>query len=164
MLVFAFAFGLSMDYEVFLLARIKELKDRGYDCRRAVQLGLQRSGRIITSAALLMVIVFAGFAAGQMLMVKEMGIALAVAVAVDATLVRCLLVPAAMSLFGEFNWWAPAPLKRLYRRFGLREHVELPPVEAGEGAPGEAGVAAPVVQGARVPAPRGAVARATTAG
>jgi RND superfamily putative drug exporter len=118
-----------MDYEVFLLARIKELKDQGYDCKQAVQLGLQRSGRIITSAALLMVIVFAGFAAGQMLMVKEMGIALAVAVAVDATLVRCLLVPAAMSFFGEFNWWAPAPLRRLYQRFGLREHVELPPVE-----------------------------------
>lgn len=94
-----------------------------------MQLGLQRSGRIITSAALLMVIVFAGFAAGQMLMVKQMGIALAVAVAVDATLVRCLLVPAAMSLFGEFNWWAPAPLRRLYNRFGLREHVALPPLE-----------------------------------
>ncbi|GAA1983031.1 MMPL family transporter [Kitasatospora viridis] len=140
-LVFAFAFGLSMDYEVFLLARIKELKDQGYGCKQAVQVGLQQSGRIITSAALLMVIVFAGFAAGQMLMVKEMGIALAVAVAVDATLVRCLLVPAAMSFFGEFNWWAPAPLKRLYRRYGLREHVELPPLEAE-------------ASGAAVPAPR----------
>ncbi|MFJ9691854.1 MMPL family transporter [Kitasatospora sp. NPDC101183] len=125
-LVFAFAFGLSMDYEVFLLARIKELHARGYGCRRAVELGLQRSGRIITSAALLMVIVFAGFAAGDMLMVKQMGIALAVAVAVDATLVRSLLVPAAMTFFGEFNWWAPAPLRRLHRRFGLSEHVELP--------------------------------------
>ncbi|MGW4891763.1 MMPL family transporter [Kitasatospora sp. NPDC004240] len=140
-LVFAFAFGLSMDYEVFLLARIKELRDRGYDNHRSVELGVQRSGRIITSAALLMVIVFAGFAAGDMLMVKQMGIALAVAVAVDATLVRCLLVPAAMSLFGDFNWWAPAPLRRLHRRFGLSEHVELPPVSA-----------APAV----VPAPRAA--------
>ncbi|MET8625494.1 MMPL family transporter [Kitasatospora sp. NPDC004669] len=128
-LVFAFAFGLSMDYEVFLLARIKELHQRGHSCTRAVELGVQRSGRIITSAALLMVIVFAGFAAGDMLMVKQMGIALAVAVAVDATLVRCLLVPAAMTLFGEFNWWAPAPLKRLHRRFGLSEHVELPSLE-----------------------------------
>ncbi|MDH6116026.1 RND superfamily putative drug exporter [Kitasatospora sp. GAS204A] len=133
-LVFAFAFGLSMDYEVFLLARIKELRDQGYDCKQSVQLGLQRSGRIITSAALLMVIVFAGFAAGQMLMVKEMGIALAVAVAVDATVVRCLLVPAMMSLFGEFNWWAPAPLRKLYARFGLREHVALPPLEVAAGA------------------------------
>ncbi|MFJ2582677.1 MMPL family transporter [Kitasatospora aureofaciens] len=128
-LVFAFAFGLSMDYEVFLLARIKELHSRGYSCTKAVELGVQRSGRIITSAALLMVIVFAGFALGDMLMVKQMGIALAVAVAVDATLVRCLLVPAAMTLFGEFNWWAPAPLRRLHRRFGLSEHVELPPIE-----------------------------------
>ncbi|MER5864706.1 MMPL family transporter [Kitasatospora sp. NPDC002040] len=129
-LVFAFAFGLSMDYEVFLLARIKELRDEGYSCSRSVELGLQRSGRIITSAGLLMVIVFAGFAAGQMLMVKEMGIALAVAVAVDATLVRCLLVPAAMTLFGEFNWWAPGPLRRLHRRIGLTEHVALPPIPA----------------------------------
>ncbi|MQS11752.1 MMPL family transporter [Streptomyces kaniharaensis] len=128
-LVFAFAFGLSMDYEVFLLARIKELHSRGYSSSRAVELGVQRSGRIITSAALLMVIVFAGFALGDMLMVKQMGIALAVAVAVDATLVRCLLVPAAMSLFGEFNWWAPAPLRRLHRRFGLSEHVELPAIQ-----------------------------------
>ncbi|WP_371496347.1 MMPL family transporter [Kitasatospora sp. NBC_00374] len=127
-LVFAFAFGLSMDYEVFLLSRIKELHDQGYDCAKAVQLGLQRSGRIITSAALLMVIVFAGFAAGQMLMVKQMGIALAVAVAVDATLVRCLLVPATMSLFGKLNWWAPAPLRRLHRMIGLSEHIKLPPL------------------------------------
>ncbi|MER7669591.1 MMPL family transporter [Kitasatospora sp. NPDC096128] len=128
-LVFAFAFGLSMDYEVFLLSRIKELTERGHGCVRAVELGVQRSGRIITSAALLMVIVFAGFALGDMLMVKQMGIALAVAVAVDATLVRCLLVPAAMSLFGEFNWWAPGWLKRLHRRFGLSEHVDLPEIE-----------------------------------
>ncbi|MET9178808.1 MMPL family transporter [Kitasatospora aureofaciens] len=128
-LVFAFAFGLSMDYEVFLLSRIKELTQRGHGCVRAVELGVQRSGRIITSAAMLMVIVFAGFALGDMLMVKQMGIALAVAVAVDATLVRCLLVPAAMSLFGEFNWWAPAPLRRLHRRFGLSEHVDLPEIE-----------------------------------
>ncbi|MFJ2777940.1 MMPL family transporter [Kitasatospora sp. NPDC087315] len=140
-LVFAFAFGLSMDYEVFLLARIKELRDKGHSCTRAVELGVQRSGKIITSAALLMVIVFAGFAAGDMLMVKQMGIALAVAVAVDATLVRCLLVPAAMSLFGEFNWWAPAPLRRLHRRFGLSEHVDLPAIE-------------PAIEPAALPAPR----------
>ncbi|MFE9421737.1 MMPL family transporter [Kitasatospora sp. NPDC006697] len=159
-LVFAFAFGLSMDYEVFLLARIKELKDQGYGCKQAVQVGLQQSGRIITSAASLMVIVFAGFAAGQMLMVKEMGIALAVAVAVDATLVRCLLVPAAMSFFGEFNWWAPAPLKRLYRRYGLREHVELPPLSPleaeGAGLPERqaAGTGTGAAAGIALPAPR----------
>ncbi|MDH6127128.1 MMPL family transporter [Kitasatospora sp. GP82] len=156
-LVFAFAFGLSMDYEVFLLARIKELRDQGHSCSRSVELGLQRSGRIITSAALLMVIVFAGFAAGQMLMVKEMGIALAVAVAVDATLVRCLLVPAAMTLFGEFNWWAPAPLRRLHRRIGLKEHMVLPSVPAADPvdeAVQGAVVAGAAVQGAAVPGQR----------
>lgn len=127
-LVTAFAFGLSMDYEVFLLSRIKELHDQGYDCRTAVQLGVQRSGRIITSAALLMVIVFAGFSTGSMLDIKEIGLALAVAVAVDATLVRMLLVPAAMSLFGNANWWAPGWLRRLHERVGLAEHLTLPPL------------------------------------
>lgn len=155
-LVFAFAFGLSMDYEVFLLSRIKELRDQGYSSSRSVELGLQRSGRIITSAALLMVIVFAGFAAGQMLMVKEMGVALAVAVAVDATLVRCLLVPAAMTLFGEFNWWAPAPLRRLHRKIGLTEHVVLPPIPAPDLVPVAVKVQAPapVAAAVVVPAPR----------
>jgi len=124
-LVFAFAFGLSMDYEVFLLARIKETYDAQPAAHKnndaAVRLGLQRSGRIITCAALLVVIVFAGFATAQMLGLKQMGVALALAVAVDATIVRCLLVPATMTLLGERNWWAPAPLRRLHDRFGLHE-------------------------------------------
>ncbi len=120
-IAFAFAFGLSMDYEVFLLSRIKELHDAGYDNDTAVALGLQRSRRIITSAALLMLIVFAGFAAGRMLGIKEMGVALALAVLVDATLVRCLLVPATMTLLGEWNWWAPGPLRRLHACIGLHE-------------------------------------------
>ncbi len=120
-LVFAFAFGLSMDYEVFLISRIKELYDTGIGNDEAVRLGLQRSGRIITSAALLLVIVFAGFAAGRMVGIKEMGFALTVAIIVDATLVRCLLVPATMTLLGDANWWAPAPLRRLHARIGLRE-------------------------------------------
>jgi RND superfamily putative drug exporter len=119
--VFVFAFGLSMDYEVFLLSRIKECYDECGDSDAAVANGLQRSGRIITSAALLVIIVFLGFAAGETLGIKEMGLALAIAVAVDATLVRCLLVPATMTLLGNANWWAPAPLRRLYARFGLRE-------------------------------------------
>ena len=126
-IVFVFAFGLSMDYEVFLLARIKELYDEGHDTREAVALGLQRSGRIITSAALLIVIVFAGFAAGQMLGIKEMGLALGLAVLLDATLIRCLLVPATMTLLGDWNWWAPGPLRRWHRRFGLHERASLPP-------------------------------------
>lgn len=92
----------------------------------AVRVGLQRSGRIITSAALLIVIVFCGFAAGQMLGIKQMGFALAVAVVVDAALVRCLLVPATMTLLGDANWWAPAPLRRLHARIGLHESGPAP--------------------------------------
>jgi putative drug exporter of the RND superfamily len=120
-IVFVFAFGLSMDYEVFLLSRIKECYDECGNSDRAVANGLQRSGRIITAAALLITIVFAGFAAGENLGIKQMGLALAVAVVVDATLVRCLLVPATMTLLGDRNWWAPAPLRRVHQRFGLHE-------------------------------------------
>ena len=120
-IVFVFAFGLSMDYEVFLLARIKELYDAGYSNDEAVALGLQRSGRIITSAALLITIVFTGFATGQMIGIKQIGVALALAVVIDATIVRCLLVPATMSLLGDRNWWAPGPLRRLHDRIGLAE-------------------------------------------
>jgi len=120
-IVFAFAFGLSMDYEVFLLSRIKEAHDETGDTNKAVAAGLQRSGRIITSAAFLVIIVFLGFAAGQSLGIKEFGLALAIAVAVDATLVRCILVPATMTLLGPANWWAPGPLRRLHQRLGLHE-------------------------------------------
>src|SRR4051812_10458811 len=123
--VFVFAFGLSMDYELFLLSRIKESYDECGNSNEAVANGLQRSGRIITSAAMLVLIVFLGFAAGKSLGIKEMGLALAIAVAVDATIVRCLLVPATMTLLGDRNWWAPAPLRRLYDRFGLREAPAL---------------------------------------
>jgi RND superfamily putative drug exporter len=119
--VFVFAFGLSMDYEVFLLSRIKECYDECGDSDRAVANGLQRSGRIITSAAGLVMIVFLGFALGQNLGIKQMGLSLAIAVAVDATLVRCVLVPATMTLLGRANWWAPAPLRRLHDRFGISE-------------------------------------------
>jgi putative drug exporter of the RND superfamily len=120
-LILIFAFGLSMDYEVFLLSRIKEVLDHTGDNDLAVAVGLQRSGRIITSAAALIVVVFAGFAAGEVLAVKQLGVGLAVAVIVDATLVRTLLVPATMKLLGERNWWAPAPLRRLHDRIGLHE-------------------------------------------
>lgn len=138
LLVLAFGFGLSMDYEVFLLARIIELHEQGHDDDTAVRLGLQRSGRIITSAALIMVIVFAGFAAGQMLVIKQTGFALAVAVALDATIVRVLLVPATMTLLGHRNWWAPAWLERVHRRYGITEHsspvgAPTPPTPAGVG-------------------------------
>ena len=120
-LVLAFGFGLSMDYEVFLLSRIVELHERGYSTNEAVRLGLQRSGKIITSAALLMCIVFAGFVLARVLAVKETGVALVLAIVIDATLVRMLLVPATMSVLGEWNWWAPRWMKRLHARFGITE-------------------------------------------
>ena len=130
-IVFAFAFGLSMDYEVFLLSRIKEAHDETGDTNHAVATGLQRSGRIITSAAFLVIIVFLGFAAGQTLGIKEFGLALAIAVAVDATLVRCILVPATMTLLGPANWWAPGPLRRLHQRLGLHEAPAHPATLTG---------------------------------
>src|SRR3954469_13810483 len=115
-----------MDYEVFLLSRIKESYDECGDSDVAVADGLQRSGRIITSAAALVMIVFLGFALGRNLGIKAMGFALATAVLVDAVVVRCLLVPATMTLMGTANWWAPAPLRRIHDRFGLREAVPSP--------------------------------------
>jgi RND superfamily putative drug exporter len=120
-IIVALGFGLSMDYEVFLLSRIKELRDDGLPNDQAVAAGLQRTGRIITSAALVIVVVFLGFAAGELLVIKETGIGLAVTVAIDATLVRLVLVPATMTVLGEWNWWAPAPLRRLHRRLGISE-------------------------------------------
>jgi putative drug exporter of the RND superfamily len=118
-LIIAFGFGLAMDYEVFLLSRIKELYDAGYDSETAVRLGLQRSGRIITSAALVIIVVFTGFIFGELLVIKEVGFSLAVAVLIDATLVRMLLVPASMTLLGTYNWWAPSFLQGVYRRFRI---------------------------------------------
>jgi RND superfamily putative drug exporter len=143
-LVLAFGFGLSMDYEVFLLARIKEHHDLGLPNDEAVAEGLQRSGRIVTSAALVLVIVFAGFGTGQLLLIKQMGVALAVAVVLDATLVRMLLVPATMTLLREWNWWAPAPLHRWHDRFGVSEGgarpaSPLPQERPPQGTPALAG-------------------------
>jgi RND superfamily putative drug exporter len=131
-LIFVFAFGLSMDYEVFLLSRIKEAWDQTGDNDRAVALGLQRTGRIVTSAALLIVIVFLGFAAGELLTIKEVGLGMAIAVVLDATVVRMLLVPATMKLMGRWNWWAPAPLRRLHDRFGLVERHPPAPARPPE--------------------------------
>jgi RND superfamily putative drug exporter len=116
-----FAFGLSVDHEVFLLSRITECHDECGNTDNAAANGLQRSGRIITSAAFLVTIVFLGFAAGQSLGIEEFGLALAIAVSVDVTLVRCVLGPATMTLLGQANWWAPAPLRRLHHRLGLHE-------------------------------------------
>ncbi|GAA2337498.1 MMPL family transporter [Dactylosporangium salmoneum] len=129
-IVFAFAFGLSMDYEVFLLGRIKEYVERGDDTDAAVRRGLQHTGRIITSAALLMVVVFGCFAAADLGTIEQVGVGLLTAVVIDATVVRCLLVPATMTLLGRWNWWAPGPLRRLHARIGLREQVLDEPAAA----------------------------------
>ena len=113
----AFGFGLAMDYEVFLLARISEYWRAGYDNDEAVARGLQRSGRIITSAAAIIIAVFLGFVSGEMISIKELGVGLTIMVAADATLVRLLLVPATMTVLGQWNWWAPKPLAGLYDHF-----------------------------------------------
>jgi RND superfamily putative drug exporter len=120
-LLFALAFGLSTDYGVFLLARIKEAHDRGLRTREAVAVGLEHTGRIVTAAAVLFCVAIGAFATSQIVFIKELGVGTGLAVLIDATLVRALLVPSLMALLGRWNWWAPRPLRRLYARIGLRE-------------------------------------------
>ncbi len=134
-LIFAIAFGLSMDYEVFLLSRIKEQYNRTRDTTSAVALGVQKTGQIITSAALLLVVVIAAFALGEVLFIKQVGVGLGLAVLIDATIVRILLVPASMRLLGKYNWWSPAPLAALYQRLNLSEIEEEEPEETHSAAP-----------------------------
>ncbi|HEX8647379.1 MAG TPA: MMPL family transporter [Thermoleophilaceae bacterium] len=117
----ALAFGLSTDYGVFVLSRIKEARDRGATDQEAVGIGLERTGRLVTAAALLFVVAVGAFAAGQVQTVKEVGIGLAVAVALDAVIVRSLLVPSLLALLDRSAWWAPGPLARLHARAGLSE-------------------------------------------
>lgn len=128
-LMLAVLFGLATDYEVFLLSRVREEWDRTGDNTASVAAGLQHTGRIITAAALLLIIVVAGFATGGMAYIKLIGVGMIVAIVVDATLVRALLVPATMRLLGRWNWWAPGPLGRVYRRYGIREGAEPEPAE-----------------------------------
>jgi RND superfamily putative drug exporter len=113
--------GLSMDYEVFLLSRIREQWDLTHDNTLSVATGVQRTGRIITSAALLLAVVIGAFSTSGIVFMKMIGIGMLVALLVDATIVRMLLVPATMKLLGTWNWWAPAPLLRWWERYGLRE-------------------------------------------
>ena len=120
-LLFCVAFGLSTDYGVFLLTRIKEARDSGMSDRDAVATGLERTGRIVTFAALLFCIAIGAFATSEVVFIKEVGVGTALAVLIDAFIVRTLLVPSLMALLGGWNWWAPRPLARLYERFGLRE-------------------------------------------
>ncbi len=113
LLMFAILFGLSMDYEVFLLSQIQEHYELDGDTRKAVVDGLATTGRVITSAALIMVCVFASFVLNGNVVVKQFGVGLAVAIAIDATIVRCMLVPAIMTLFGKACWWLPRWLDKL---------------------------------------------------
>jgi RND superfamily putative drug exporter len=133
-LMLAIIFGLSMDYEVFLLSRVRERYDVTGDNTAAVAGGLQRTGGIITSLALLLVIVVGAFSASGITFIKLMGVGMIIALVVDATIIRVLLVPATMRLLGRANWWAPRPLRGLYARYGIREGGGLPPTPAPERA------------------------------
>ncbi|MGH2905644.1 MAG: MMPL family transporter [Solirubrobacterales bacterium] len=121
-LLFAIAFGLATDYGVFLLGRIKELHDGGLDNNEAVAVGVSRTGRVITSAALLFCVAILAFSTSQIVFIKELGVGTALAVAIDATIIRAFLVPALMVLLGDYNWWSPRWMKRIYERFGIREN------------------------------------------
>ena len=120
-LLFAVAFGLSTDYAVFLLSRIKEARDNGASDSECVAIGLERTGRIVTAAALLFAVAMFAFATSQIIFIKENGVGTALAVLIDASIVRALLVPSLMELLGKWNWWAPAPLRRLHERWGISE-------------------------------------------
>jgi uncharacterized membrane protein YdfJ with MMPL/SSD domain len=120
-LLFAVAFGLSTDYAVFLLSRIKEARDNGASDSESVAIGLERTGRIVTAAALLFAIAIGAFATSQIIFIKENGVGTALAVLIDASIVRALLVPSLMELLGKWNWWAPKPLRRLHDRWGISE-------------------------------------------
>jgi RND superfamily putative drug exporter len=126
-ILFSIVFGMSMDYEVLLVSRIQEEYQRTRDNARAVADGLERSGRLITGAALIMVAVFLAFGLAEVVIIKAIGIGLAIAVAIDATLVRALVVPALMRLMGDLNWWAPKPLRWLYRRAAVGESARNMP-------------------------------------
>jgi uncharacterized membrane protein YdfJ with MMPL/SSD domain len=125
-LIGALAFALSTDYAVFLLTRIKEAHDSGLSNTDAVAIGMQRTGRIVTAAALMLAVAIGAFVTSKIVLIKELGLGVAFAVLLDATVVRGLLVPSLMKLLGEWNWWAPAPLRRLHNRIGLHEAPSPP--------------------------------------
>jgi len=133
-LLFAVAFGLSTDYAVFLLSRIKEARDNGASESESVAIGLERTGRIVTAAALLFAVAMGAFATSQIIFIKENGVGTALAVLIDATIIRALLVPSLMELLGKWNWWAPAPLRRLHERWGVSETGPTQPVAGGSEA------------------------------
>jgi uncharacterized membrane protein YdfJ with MMPL/SSD domain len=125
-LMFAIAFGLSTDYAVFLLSRIKEARDKGASETECVAIGLERTGRIVTAAALLFAVAMLAFATSKIIFIKENGVGTALAVLIDASIIRALLVPSLMALLGKWNWWAPAPLRRLHERWGIGEGGSAP--------------------------------------
>ena len=122
----AVAFGLATDYGVFLLSRIKEARDGGASDSEAVAVGLERTGRIVTAAAILFAVAIGAFATSKLVFIKELGVGTALAVLIDASIIRALLVPSLMELLGSWNWWAPKPLRRVHDRIGLREGVSTP--------------------------------------
>jgi len=126
-LMLAVIFGLSMDYEVFLLSRVRERYDVTGDNTVSVAGGLQQTGGIITSLAFLLIVVVAAFSTSGIIFIKLLGVGMIIALVIDASIVRVLLVPATMRLLGRANWWAPPPLRRLYARYGLQE------AKSGEG-------------------------------
>jgi RND superfamily putative drug exporter len=129
-ILFSIVFGMSMDYEVLLISRIQEEYQRTGDNQAAVAMGLEKSGRLITGAAAIMVAVFLAFALADVVIIKAIGVGLAIAIAVDATIVRILVVPSVMRILGRANWWAPRPLAMLHRRIGAGEATLGPSPEA----------------------------------
>jgi RND superfamily putative drug exporter len=122
-IMFCVLFGLSMDYQVFLLSRVREEWERTRDNAHSVAVGLQRSGRIITSAALIVVVVTTSFVSADVIIIKALGLGIALAVTVDATIIRALLVPSTMRLLGDWNWWMPGWLQRaIPERVFIEEH------------------------------------------
>src|SRR5579862_1327954 len=136
--LFAVGFGLATDYGVFLLSRIKEARENGASNAESVAIGLERTGRIVTAAALLFAVALGAFATSQIVFIKELGLGAALAVLIDASIIRALLVPSLMELLGAINWWAPPPLRWLHERIGLSEQARPEPermaaaVAAGE--------------------------------
>lgn len=133
-LMFCIAYGLSMDYEVFILSRIKEEYDRTGDMEEAVAGGIQKSGPLVTAAALILAFTFAAYATGDVVFLKMLGVGMTLAVLVDATLIRGVLVPAFMKLAGRANWWAPPALRRFHERFGISESGDSPSDRGPDGS------------------------------
>jgi RND superfamily putative drug exporter len=143
LMVFAFLFGLSMDYEVFILSRVREAYDRTGDARQAVTEGLGRTGRLVTSAAAILMLSFLSMSTGPETDLKILATGLGAGILIDAVVIRCLLVPAMVALFGRANWWLPAPMARLLRVNGpvaarpVPVPVPVPAPVASDGAPAE---------------------------